>query len=95
MMQLNARAKELKSQDIEIITVHASKIDQEKFNEWIKENEITFPVGLIEAEEELTRLNWGVQSLLWLILTDENHVVTAEGFSINELDEKIKELEKK
>jgi hypothetical protein len=35
------------------------------------------------------RLSWGIQSLTWLILTDKNHVVTAEGFAVNELDEKI------
>jgi hypothetical protein len=32
----------------------------------------------------------GVKSILWMILTDKNHIVTHEGFSITELDEKIK-----
>jgi hypothetical protein len=32
-----------------------------------------------------------VDSLPWLILTDREHVVTAEGFGVEELDEKIKE----
>ena len=88
ILQLNEKTQELKSKDIEIVAVHASKIEQEKLDEWIKENEITFPIGMIEAEEENIRFNWGVKSLPWLILTDKNHVVT-EGFSINELDEKI------
>jgi hypothetical protein len=44
----------------------------------------------VDNEEE-TKLNWGVKSLPWLILTDKNHVVTAEGFSINELDERVKQ----
>jgi hypothetical protein len=34
-----------------------------------------------------------VKSLPWLILTDKKHVVIAEGFNIDELDEKIKEVE--
>ena len=38
--------------------------------------------------EEKTLNNWGVQSLPWLILTDKNHIVTAEGFSIDDLNEK-------
>jgi hypothetical protein len=35
-----------------------------------------------------------MKSLPWLILTDEQHIVRAEGFNIDELDEKIKEVEK-
>ena len=89
MIQLSQKADELKSQGVEIIAVHASKIEQEKLNEWIKENNIDFTVGMIEGDEEKIRFNWGVKSLPWLILTDKNHVVTAEGFSINELSEKF------
>jgi len=29
---------------------------------------------------------WGVKSLPWLILTDRKHVVTTEGFGLNNLD---------
>ena len=38
---------------------------------------------------------WGVKSLPWLILTDKEHVVTAEGFSLDDLNEKMTELSKK
>ena len=38
---------------------------------------------------EQIRFNWGVKSLPWLILTDKNHIVTAEGFNIAELNEKV------
>ena len=44
---------------------------------------------------EKTRLTRGVRSLPWLILTDEQHVVTAEGFAVNELDRNVKELGEK
>jgi hypothetical protein len=90
ILQLSKRAQELKAKDIVIVAIQASKIEQEKLDEWIKENEITFPVGMIEGDEDKTRLVWGIKSLPWLILTDKQHIVTAEGFSINELNEKIK-----
>ena len=48
------------------------------------------PVGTIKADIERTLLTWGVRGQPWLILTDRNHTVTAEGFGINELDEKIR-----
>ena len=41
---------------------------------------------------EKTRFDWGVRSLPWLILTDKENIVRAEGFSINELDERITTL---
>jgi hypothetical protein len=59
----------------------------------IKENGVTFPVGVIEGDSEKSRFNWGVKSLPWLILTDKNHIVQAEGFALDELNEKIKDFE--
>jgi hypothetical protein len=47
-------------------------------------------IATIEANEEKTSFNWGVKSLPWLILTDRNHIVNAEGFDLVELDEKIR-----
>jgi hypothetical protein len=44
------------------IAVQASKVEQEKLNKWIKESNITFPLGLIEGDEEQTRSTWGVRS---------------------------------
>jgi hypothetical protein len=90
---LSKRAQELKSQGIEVIVIHASRIEKEKLNKWITKNDISFLVGMIQGDpsvtlgtgEEKIRNNWGVQSLPWLILTDKNHIVTAEGFGINEL----------
>ena len=98
--QLKKRAKELKSQGIEIVAVHVTNIEQEQVEQWNKNNYISFPVGMIKDDPstslgtgEETKLNWGVKSLPWLILTDKNHIVTAEGFSINELDEKNQDIE--
>jgi len=92
ILQLSKRAQELQNQDIAVIAVHASKIEQEKLNEWIKENNISLKIGMVEANEKQTLFNWGVKSLPWLILTDKQHIVRAEGFSLEELDEKISVL---
>ncbi|MBN1973183.1 MAG: redoxin domain-containing protein [Sedimentisphaerales bacterium] len=92
VLELSKKARELKSKDIEIIAIQAAKVEQDELDNWIKENNISFQVGIInESDEEQTRFNWGVKALPWLILTDKNHIVKAEGFSINELDEKIGE----
>ena len=91
ILQLSKRAQELKAKDIVIAAVQTSKIDQEQLDEWAKENNINFPVGMIQADKEQTYINWGIKSLPWLILTNAEHIVRAEGFAISELDEKIKQ----
>jgi hypothetical protein len=93
IIHLNKKAPELKEKDIVVVAVQVSKIDKSALDKWIKSSNIQFPVGTIEANVEEIRSNWNVKSLPWLILTDKNHVVTAEGFSIDELGEKIKETE--
>ncbi len=75
---------------IEIFAVQVSKIEQLRFDEWIKENDINFPVGMIKENEEQTRFNWGVKALPWLILTDKEHIVLDEGFAVSEMGEKLK-----
>ena len=95
ILLLSKKEPELKSQGIQVVAIHASNIEKEKLDEWIKENEITFPVGMIQDNEEEMKLNWGVKSLPRLILTDKNHIVTDEGFNINELDERITTLNEK
>jgi len=92
MQQLSTKAKELKAKDIIIVAIQVSKTDESDLSEWIKENNFSFPVGMVQGDQEKTCFTWGVRSLPWLILTDKKHAVTAEGFAINELDEKIKNL---
>ncbi|MBN2591289.1 MAG: redoxin domain-containing protein [Sedimentisphaerales bacterium] len=92
ILELTKKAQELKAKDIEIIAVQASMIEQEYLDSWLQENNISFPVGMIKDNEKQTKFNWGVKALPWLILTDKEHIVKAEGFSINELEGKIKEF---
>jgi peroxiredoxin len=89
MMHLVKKEKQLKGKGVTVIAIHASNVDENTLNEWIKKNNIPFPVGMIQDDEEKIRFNWGVRSLPWLILTDRKHIVTAEGFGLDELDEKI------
>ena len=95
IIQLSKMANEIKEKGVTIITIQASKVEQAKLDEWIKEQNIPFKVVMIESDSEKTRFNWGVKSLPWLILTDKQHIVSNEGFSINELDKKIMTLREK
>ena len=81
--------EQLKQQGVTVVAVQASKVDQNTLDEWVKKNNVPFPVGMIEGDEEEVRFTWGVKSLPWLILTDKGHNVTAEGFGLDELDDRI------
>jgi hypothetical protein len=52
--------------------------------------DLSFPVGMVSSDEESIRFTWGLKSLPWLILTNKKHNVQAEGFNLDELDEKMK-----
>ena len=91
MRQLSSKAQELKTKGVFVAAVHASKVDDNKLRLWVKKYRISFPVGMVQGDEEKARFSWGIRSLPWLTLTDTQHVVIAEGFSVAELDEKLKD----
>jgi uncharacterized GH25 family protein len=92
LTQLSTRAQELKAKDFFIIAIQAAKVSSDELNTLVKESGISFPVGTIEGDVNETRFNWSVRSLPWLILTDTEHIVRADGFGINELNEKIRSM---
>ncbi len=86
--QLIEQAEQLRHKGVIVVAIQAAKINKDTLDQWLKENNIPFAAGIIQESIEQTRFKWGVKSLPWLILTDKNHIITAEGFSINELDKK-------
>gem|GEM_PF-377635 len=89
MRELDKKADDLKSKGIVVIGVHAENVDENVLKNWLTENKIIFPVGIITGDVEETLFQWGVRSQPWLILTDAEHIVRAEGFGIEELDRKL------
>jgi hypothetical protein len=91
--ELAKQVQKMKEKGIIVAAVQASKVEENTLDQWIKKNDILFPVGMIEGNEEKIRFTWGVRSLPWLILTDNKHIVHAEGFALNELSEKLKQMD--
>ena len=89
MRELAKRAQKLKEKAVTVVAVQASKVHENALNEWGKTNNIPFTVGMIQGDEEKTLFTWGVRSLPWLILTDKEHIIRAEGVAMSELDEKL------
>jgi protocatechuate 3,4-dioxygenase beta subunit len=93
IIQLAKQAEQLKQKDVTIVAIQASKVDENILNEWIEKNDIPLPFGMIQGDEEKIRFAWGAKSLPWLILTDNKHIVRAEGFALSELSEKLKQMD--
>ncbi|MBN1359255.1 MAG: carboxypeptidase regulatory-like domain-containing protein [Sedimentisphaerales bacterium] len=89
LTQLVGKARELEGKGITVVTIQTSPVERAALDNWLKEQNVPFPAGMIEADEQKTRLTWGVRSLPWLILTDREHLVTAEGIALDELDAAI------
>ena len=76
-----------------VVAVQASKVDKNALSEWVNENNIPFPVGMVQDDTEKVCFAWGVKSLPWLILSDHKQIVHAEGFVLSDLDEKVKQID--
>ena len=87
--KLAGRSKNLVHKGYVIVGIHTSKVNENKLKEWTTTNGISFQVIISETNEQHTQLSLAAKSLPWLILTDRRHIVTAEGFGIDDLNDKI------
>lgn len=90
--RLTEKAEELKAEDFVILAIQVSGMDRAELDKWIMENNVSFPVSMSQGDPERLRLAWGVQSLPWLILAEDKHIVRAEGFSVDELEERMEQM---
>lgn len=89
MMVLAEQAEELEKEGVVIVGIHLGNRRETQTREWLIDNNIEFPCGLIEDDKTLYS---GLTDLPRLILTDTNHVVVAEGFGVEKVREKIKDM---
>lgn len=89
IMKLAEKAGILNDKGITVLCVHTSGVETKTIDEWMRDFNIPFSDKAMAADPEKARYAWGVTSLPWLILTDREHNVEANGFSLAELDERI------
>lgn len=87
--ELAAQKDLLESKGVTVVLLNAAKVEKETLDAWLAENSVAFPSGIISIDPDNTAFSLGVQSLPWMILTDPQHTVTAEGFSVEELAQKL------
>jgi hypothetical protein len=91
LKSLAEKADNFADNGLSVLCVHASEVDGETLNEWMRNYKVPFAAKTITHDAEKTCFAWGVKSLPWLILADSKQIVQAEGFGIGELEEKVRE----
>lgn len=84
----------LKQKGVGVIAVQTVTASADSFKEWTNSSPLPFPVGFVEKKSATNRWATGVPSLPWLILRNAQGNVAAEGFALDELDEKLDALKK-
>jgi len=94
LRQVTGQHEALRQKGLMVLGVQAAVIDSRSFQEWKGSNAFPFPVGHVAEESEQTAWVTGIASLPWLVLTDAQRRIAAEGFAIEEIDAKLKAVEK-
>jgi hypothetical protein len=89
VQQLSKRAKSLAGRGVYVVLAQTPEVSDQMMVNWLGKYKVTFPVGRVKSNPEALSKTWGVQSLPWLILTDNRHIVRAEGFGLPELSNKL------
>jgi protocatechuate 3,4-dioxygenase beta subunit len=84
----------LKQKGITLLAAQVAATPDDTFKAWKDANPLPFAVGRLTEKSD--KLKWAtqVESLPWLILTEAQHRVAAEGFAIEELDAQLQALSK-
>lgn len=86
------RQETLAKKGMEVIFVEACGATRAKLKLWAEKNKVGFPIGSFrERDVKPLRQNWVIEKLPWLVLTDKDHVVIAEGFALGQLNDRIKQ----
>ncbi|MCX6925509.1 MAG: carboxypeptidase regulatory-like domain-containing protein, partial [Verrucomicrobia bacterium] len=88
--QLAERHDSLQQQGLRVLGLQAAVTTADSFKEWKDANPVPFAVGRLTEKADKTKWASEVDSLPWLILTDGDRRVVAEGFPLDELDAKLK-----
>jgi hypothetical protein len=86
LSDLAKRGEVLSSKGITAVVIQTSKTDPKQYDDWLKTNQIGFPIRSVEADFETKKAAWGVKALPWLILTDKDRKVVAEGFAVSDIE---------
>jgi hypothetical protein len=91
LADLAKQASVLSAKGVQPIVVQTTKVDLKPYVDFLKANSVTFEIHTVDGDFEASKAKWGAKALPWLILTDKDHQVTAEGFEVAGLGKQIRD----
>jgi hypothetical protein len=86
LSNLAKKTENLTAEGVMPVIIQVSRVDLQQYEDWVKANRIEVPIRVAEGDFESRKAAWGVKALPWLILTDKDRIVKAEGFAAGELE---------
>jgi hypothetical protein len=87
---LTEQYEDLRRKGLTIIGLQVAATTDEAFKEWKEGSSVPFPVGRVAERAAKPKWSSGLDTLPRLILTDKNRKVVEEGFTLEDLEEKLK-----
>jgi hypothetical protein len=85
IQRLSKEQAALESKGVVVIPVHTAAPGENPPDKWLTENRIPLLTETLDDGRAKARQIYGARVLPWLVLTDGNHIVTAEGFALDDL----------
>ena len=85
LKQLAAQADLLTQAKVVTASIHAGPVDAAVLKASLTDLKAPFAAGQIEGKTDKVLFTWGARGLPWLILTNKQHKVIAEGFKVSQL----------
>jgi hypothetical protein len=89
--ELVGKADTLEAKRVITVVLQASPEGTRELYAQLDAHCTAFPWGMAGENLDARKAAWGIQSLPWLILTDEKHKVVATGLGLDELDKGMTE----
>lgn len=74
----------LKAKGLVVLAIHSGTQSPEQVSNWLRDSNISLTAGTIAGDPHDLLLVWGAKGAPWLVLTNERHLVTKEGFTLEE-----------
>ncbi len=92
LANLARRAEGLAAKGVVAVAVQTSPVELGTYDGFFQANRIALPIHILDGDFKESKSAWGIKSLPWLILTDQRHVVRAEGFPLTQIESMLQTL---
>lgn len=89
---LAGQAAGLRQRGIVLVILQAGAMSDDAFADWKREAAIPLPIASLKGDADRARAVLGAASLPWLILTDKARRVACEGFPVEDVEAKLRDL---